>query len=87
MPQVLIEAFASGLPVVATAVGGVPDAAGAAALLIPPADAGAAVGALLAIARDGELRSRLIAQGFERARAQTLDVEVARVTEFIARDG
>lgn len=87
MPQVLIEAFASGLPVVATAVGGVPDAAGDAALLIPPADAGAAVGALLAIARDGELRSRLIAQGFERARAQTLDVEVARVTEFIARSG
>ncbi|MDQ6841270.1 MAG: glycosyltransferase, partial [Actinomycetota bacterium] len=87
MPQVLIEAFASGLPVVATAVGGVPDAAGDAALLIPPADAGAAVAALLAIARDGELRGRLIAQGFERARAQTLDVEVARVTAFIARSG
>ncbi len=87
MPQVLIEAFASGLPVVATAVGGVPEAAGDAALLIPPADAGAAVAALLAIAGDGDLRARLIAEGLGRARAQTLDVEVARVSEFIARPG
>ena len=87
MPQVLIEAFASGLPVVATAVGGVADAAGDAAILIPPADSGAATDALLAIAADSELRDRLTAEGFARARAQTLDAEVARVTEFIARDG
>jgi glycosyltransferase involved in cell wall biosynthesis len=87
MPQVLIEAFASGLPVVATAVGGVPDAAGDAAILIPPADAGAAVSALLAIAGDRDRRGRLIAEGLARARAQTLDVEVARVSEFIARPG
>ncbi len=46
MPQVLLEAFAAGTPVVATAVGGVPEAAGDAALLIPPGDAGAAADAL-----------------------------------------
>ncbi len=84
MPQVLLEAFASGLPVVATAVGGVADAAGDAAVLIPPSNAKAAADALLAIAADQALRRRLIARGLERARAHTLDAEVARVAEFIA---
>lgn len=87
MPQVLLEAFASGVPVVATAVGGVADAAGAAALLIPPSESAAAAEALLRIARDEELRNRLIAEGLARARSQTLDAEVARVAEFIARGG
>ena len=36
MPQVLLEAFAARLPVVATAVGGVAQAAGGCALLVPP---------------------------------------------------
>ncbi len=50
MPQVLLEAFAAGTPVVATAVGGVPEAAGDAALLIPPGDPDAAARALDRIA-------------------------------------
>jgi glycosyltransferase involved in cell wall biosynthesis len=86
MPQVLIEAFASGTPVVATAVGGVPDAAGDAALLIPPEDATAAADALLAIGREPELRARLIDAGLARARAQTLEAEVGRVVAFMAAD-
>jgi glycosyltransferase involved in cell wall biosynthesis len=87
MPQVLIEAFASGVPVVATAVGGVPDAAGDAALLIPPEDAAAAAEALLVIGRDPELRARLVAAGLARARAQTLEAEVGRVVAFMADAG
>ena len=50
-PQVLVEAFASGLPTVATAVGGVPAAATGAAMLIEPDDAAAAAEALERIAR------------------------------------
>ncbi len=46
VPQVLLEAFAAGSPVVATAVGGVPDMAGDAALLVPPGDPDAAAAAL-----------------------------------------
>ena len=42
----MFEAFAAGLPVVGTAVGGVPQGVGDAAMLIPPGDAEAAAGAL-----------------------------------------
>jgi glycosyltransferase involved in cell wall biosynthesis len=83
MPQVLLEAFASGVPVVATAVGGVPEAAGDAALLIPPRDAPAAAQALRAVVGDAELRERLVSSGLTRARSETLETEVARVARFI----
>ncbi len=84
-PQVLIEAFASGLPVVATAVGGVPAAAGDAALLIPPSDARAAALALQRIAADPQLRARLVHAGLGRAREMTLEAESGRLAVFLAR--
>ncbi len=83
-PQVLVEAFASGLPVVATAVGGVPGAAGDAALLIPPGDAAAAARAVRRVAEEPALRERLIGAGLASARARTLEREVARVAAFLA---
>lgn len=85
LPQVLFEAFAAGKPVVATAVGGVADVAGDAALLVPAGDAAAAAGAVLRVVRDRELRERLVAAGTERARAATLEHEAARTAAFIAR--
>jgi glycosyltransferase involved in cell wall biosynthesis len=84
MPQVLLEAFAAGTPVVATAVGGVPEAAGDAALLIPPGDADAAAEALGRIAADPELRRQLVTRGVERVRGRTLEAESARVARFLA---
>jgi glycosyltransferase involved in cell wall biosynthesis len=83
LPQVIFEAFAAGLPVVATAVGGVPDAAGDAALLVPPGDAEAAASALERLASDDGLRAELVARGVERARAHTTAAEVARVARFL----
>ena len=82
LPQVIFEAFAARLPVVATAVGGVPDAAGEAALLVPPGDAGAAVEALSKLAADSELRGRLVESGVERVRRHTTAAEVRRVAAF-----
>ena len=46
VPQVLLEAFAARLPVVATAVGGVPQVVNGRGLLVPPANADAAARAL-----------------------------------------
>jgi glycosyltransferase involved in cell wall biosynthesis len=83
-PQVLVEAFATGLPTVATAVGGVPAAATGAAVLIEPGDAGAAVSALELIATDAQLRTQLIEAGLARARAGTLEVASERLAAFIA---
>jgi glycosyltransferase involved in cell wall biosynthesis len=84
LPQVLFEAFAGRLPVVATRVGGVAAAVGEAALLIPPGDAHAAVAALERLAADSELRARLIEAGVERARVGTVDAQCRRVAEFLA---
>jgi len=83
-PQVLNEAFATGLPTVATAVGGVPAAAAGAALLIEPNDALAAADALERIAADRELRGELIDAGLARARDATLEVVSERVVDFLA---
>jgi glycosyltransferase involved in cell wall biosynthesis len=84
MPQVLLEAFASGTPVVATAVGGVSEVAGDAALLIPPGDPDAAARALERLAAAPELRRRLVSAGIERLREQTLEAQSARVAGFLA---
>jgi glycosyltransferase involved in cell wall biosynthesis len=83
-PQVLIEAFASGLPAVATAVGGVPAAAEGAALLVPAGDAEAAARELERIADDPDLRRRLVEAGLERAHEATLEASARSVAEFLA---
>jgi glycosyltransferase involved in cell wall biosynthesis len=83
-PQVLVEAFATGLPTVATAVGGVPAAAAGAAVLIEPGDAEAAAAALERLASDVALREQLIEAGLARAREGTLEVASERLAAFIA---
>lgn len=83
-PQVLVEAFASGLPTVATAVGGVPAAVGDAALLIEPDDADAAAESLERIATDAQLRVRLIDAGLARAQDGTLETSTRRLAEFLS---
>jgi glycosyltransferase involved in cell wall biosynthesis len=86
VPQVLNEAFAARLPVVATAVGGVPDAVGDAAVLVPPGDAEAAARALADIAADSALRDRLTEAAARRARENSLESLTRRVAQFIASD-
>ncbi|HWE14259.1 MAG TPA: glycosyltransferase [Solirubrobacteraceae bacterium] len=83
-PQVLLEAFASRLPVVATAVGGVPDMLRGRGLLIAPSDADAAAGALQQLATDPELRMRLVEAAAAEARDHTLEAERERLAEFLS---
>jgi glycosyltransferase involved in cell wall biosynthesis len=84
LPQVLFEAFAARLPVVATAVGSVPDAGGDAVLLVPPGDSQAPVERLLALAADERLRATLVEAGLQRARAHSLESELERTARFLA---
>jgi glycosyltransferase involved in cell wall biosynthesis len=84
LPQVLVEAFAAGLPVVATDVGGVAAAVGGAVRLIPPGDAAAAAGELRRIAADGPLREALIRAGHDYAAECTASAEVRRVARFVS---
>jgi glycosyltransferase involved in cell wall biosynthesis len=63
--QVLLEAAASGLPVVAAAAGGAPELVShqTTGLLVPPDDAGAMAEAILLLARDNTFRGELGRQG------------------------
>ena len=84
LPQILFEAFAAGLPVVATDVGGIRAAVGEATELIPPGDADAAARALETLRADAALRAQRTRSGLALARAHTLEAETARLAAFLA---
>lgn len=83
LPQVLLEAFATRLPVVATAVGGVPAFAGDCAVLIPPGDAEATVDALQRVATEDDRRQALVHAASQTARRHSLEAECERLARFI----
>jgi phosphatidylinositol alpha-mannosyltransferase len=64
---VLIEAMASGRPVVASDIPGYRDATTGAAVLVPPADPTALADAILRVADDDHLRYTLVGRGLQRA--------------------
>ena len=68
LPQVVLEAFAAGLPVVSTDVGGIAEAVGEAVALVEPEDTVGAADAIRRIAGDAELRAALIAAGHPTSR-------------------
>jgi glycosyltransferase involved in cell wall biosynthesis len=84
LPQVLVEAHAAGLPVVATRVGGVPGALGhgARGLLVEAGEPAAAAAALERLAGDPALRRRLVLAGLEHARDQSLERQLDRLATF-----
>lgn len=87
VPQVLLEAFAARLPVVATAVGGVPEVLRGRGLLVAPGDAGAAAAALDRLASNPELRAELVASAATSVRDHTLELECASLAAFLAAPG
>jgi glycosyltransferase involved in cell wall biosynthesis len=87
VPRVLLEAMAAGLPVVTTAVAGIPglithERNG---LLIAEPSPDALAAAIYRVLTDGALRRRLIAAGYETARANTLEAQAAGMLEEVSR--
>lgn len=86
VPQVIVEALANGVPVVATDVGGIRAAFGspAAVRLVPPDDLSALVTAIEEATADPLGRDERSRQGLALARRLTLELEAARVARFLA---
>jgi glycosyltransferase involved in cell wall biosynthesis len=86
-PQVLLEALSTGLPIVATDVGGVATALedGAAGLLVAPRDPEALAAAVQRALADDEGRLARARRGLAIAREHAMDVEAARVARWIRR--
>jgi glycosyltransferase involved in cell wall biosynthesis len=68
--QTVLDGLAMGVPVVASASGGLADAVGEAGILVPEGDAGALAGALGRLRADAGLRQRLSDRGRERFRRE-----------------
>jgi glycosyltransferase involved in cell wall biosynthesis len=82
---VVQEAMRAGVPVVATAVGGVPELAGDAAVLVPPADAAAVARAVVDLLNDETRRDELARRGRERASSWPDEDDTAREVAAIYR--
>jgi glycosyltransferase involved in cell wall biosynthesis len=90
LPHTVLEALAAGTPVIATAVGGVPELVqdGVNGLLVPPGNAAAIADAVRRFFADGELRERLrsaSAPSVERYKPGVVFGELERVLEAAAR--
>ncbi|HIQ22713.1 MAG TPA: glycosyltransferase [Planctomycetes bacterium] len=85
IPKTLLEAMASGLPIVATRVGGVPDVVkdGKTGLLVAPRSPGELAEAIERIIREGELRRKLIRNGYAFVREHTVERQAKRMWQEI----
>lgn len=83
VPQSLLQASAVGLPVVSTAVGGIPEAVvnDLTGFVVPPADPAALANAVAALLADGELRRRFGEAGRRHAAASFSVARMLDLTE------
>ena len=85
IPKTLYEAMARGVPVIATAVGGIPEIIkdGENGLLVPPANPEALSEALLRLINDEIFRVTLIKNGLETIRKYTFEKQRLRITNIL----
>ena len=86
VPRVLLEAMTGGLPIVTTRVAGIPSLITHEmnGLLVDAPTANAIAAALQRLVTDAGLRMRLIANGYESARAHTLEAQAARMMQDVS---
>ncbi|MEM3433202.1 MAG: glycosyltransferase [Candidatus Methanomethyliaceae archaeon] len=85
IPKVLLEAMANGVPVVATAVGGVPDVIrdGFNGLLVQPRDPLGLADSIRALIRDDALRQKIIEGGYQFVSQHTVEAQASRFVEAV----
>jgi glycosyltransferase involved in cell wall biosynthesis len=86
IPRVLLEAMAGGLPVIATRIAGIPSLVTHEqnGLLMDRASGAAVAEAAGRLIADPGLRQRLIRNGYETARAHTLEQQAAAMAKIVA---
>lgn len=86
VPRVIVEAFAAGLPVVATRVAGIPAVVedGERGLLVPPAEPRAMADAVHRLATDDELRARIGERARQYARVHTIEAQSDEIMRVVA---
>ncbi len=77
-----LEAMACGVPVVASSRGSVPEVVGDAGILVDPGDREALSEAIASVLTDGELRSRLVRKGVERAQGFSWKTSAERTLDI-----
>jgi glycosyltransferase involved in cell wall biosynthesis len=87
MGRVLVEAMATGLPIVASRVGGIPDLVkhGENGLLIPPADEGALERAISDLLNDKARRKRMGETGKKMCRPYSVEAMVDKIDNLYSR--
>jgi len=88
IPRVLLEAMSAGLPIVTTRTAGIPGLVQHEinGLLVGEPTPDAIAGAMLTVVRDATLRRRLIANGYDTARAHTLQAQAARMMATVSSE-
>jgi glycosyltransferase involved in cell wall biosynthesis len=83
----LVEAMASGCPIVTSDCSCLPEIVGNAALLVQPEDTSQIAGAIARVLGDSELRQALIEKGYSRAKDFSWEKTAAKTRAVLLRAG
>ena len=85
LPSVLLEAMANSVPVIATAVGGIPEVVrdGETGILVPPQDAEAISEAVIRLIESTDLRNKLIKNAYELALTNSFEKQTGKIVKSI----
>ena len=87
VPKVLLEAMASGIPIIATNVGGIPDIINDLenGILVPPGNSEAIADAVKMIIKNNSLQKKLIRNGYDFIREHTAGKQAGKIAELMYR--